>query len=126
LKIGAEVVPFIEDMAAAMARADLVVCRSGAGTVAELAVIGRPAVFVPLPTAADDHQRKNAIAVSSRGAGICVDEASMNEGVLGDALVDLLRDRGAIETMSRRSRELGRPSASQNIADEMIELSKRG
>ncbi|MEI8259108.1 MAG: undecaprenyldiphospho-muramoylpentapeptide beta-N-acetylglucosaminyltransferase, partial [Deltaproteobacteria bacterium] len=97
--IDAEVTPFIDDVAGAMARADLLVCRSGAGTVAELGVIGRPALFVPLPTAADDHQRKNAEAVAARGAGVCLPQSDMTESSLADGLASLLGDRAGLDAM---------------------------
>ena len=116
----ADVVPYIDDVAAAMARADLIVCRAGAGTVAELGVIGRPAVFVPLPTAADDHQRKNAEAVAVRGAGVCIAQKDLAENTLADALTRLFRDRGALDQMARKARELGRPNAADEAADEIL------
>jgi UDP-N-acetylglucosamine--N-acetylmuramyl-(pentapeptide) pyrophosphoryl-undecaprenol N-acetylglucosamine transferase len=122
--LDAEVTPFIDDVAAAMARADLLVCRSGAGTVAELGVIGRPAVFVPLPTAADDHQRKNAEAVAARGAGVCLVQRDLSEHSLAEQLVKLLRDRAALEAMATRARELGRPRAADDVADEVLTLAR--
>ena len=67
-KVPAEVSPFIDDMPGAFARADLVVCRSGASTVAEIAAAGKPAIFIPLPTATDDHQRQNAATLATAGA----------------------------------------------------------
>ena len=66
--ISAEVSPFIDDMPGAFARADLLVCRSGASTVAEITAAGKPAIFVPLPTAADDHQTQNAATLADGGA----------------------------------------------------------
>lgn len=120
----AEVIPFIDDVAAAMARADVLVCRSGMGTVAELGVIGRPAVFVPLPTAADDHQRKNAEAVAARGAGVCLAQRDLSERSLADTLVRLLRDRNSLAAMAARARELGRPNAADDVADEILAVAK--
>ena len=66
--ISAEVSPFIDDMPAAFARADLLLCRSGASTVAEITAAGKPAIFIPLPTAADDHQTRNAATLAEAGA----------------------------------------------------------
>ncbi|HTK94161.1 MAG TPA: undecaprenyldiphospho-muramoylpentapeptide beta-N-acetylglucosaminyltransferase, partial [Terriglobales bacterium] len=75
--LAAEVSPFIDDMPAAFARADLVVCRSGASTVAEITAAGKPAIFVPFPRAADDHQRRNAEALASRGAALLIPEPEL-------------------------------------------------
>jgi UDP-N-acetylglucosamine--N-acetylmuramyl-(pentapeptide) pyrophosphoryl-undecaprenol N-acetylglucosamine transferase len=122
--LDAEVTPFIDDMASAMARADLLVCRSGAGAVAELGVIGKPAVFVPLPTAADDHQRKNAEAVAARGAGVCLVQRDLSEQSLAAQLTRLLRDRSALDAMASRARELGRPRAADDVADEIMAVAR--
>ena len=118
-------VPFIDDVAHAMARADLVVCRAGASTVAELCVIGRPAVFVPFPSAADDHQRKNAEAIASRDAGVCIEQSKLNEVSLGAVMVELLGDRGKLRAMGDRARALGKPDAAERIARELIEIARR-
>lgn len=120
-----EATAFIDDVASAMASADIVVCRSGAGTVSELCVIGRPAIFVPLPTAADDHQRKNAEAVSSRGAGECLLQSELTPDSLAARLRALLSDRAALRAMGERAREAGSPSASDRVADEILALAKR-
>ncbi len=121
----AEVMPFIDDVAAAMARADLLVCRSGAGTVAELGVIGRPALFVPLPTAADDHQRKNAEAVAARGAGVCLLQSAMSAQSLAEKLAELLGDRAGLAAMAARAKELGRPDAAEAVAAEILAMVAR-
>ena len=73
--LAGEIVPFIGDMPAAFAQADLVICRSGAGAVSELAAAGKPAVLVPFPFAADDHQTKNAEAMERAGAAILSSDA---------------------------------------------------
>jgi UDP-N-acetylglucosamine--N-acetylmuramyl-(pentapeptide) pyrophosphoryl-undecaprenol N-acetylglucosamine transferase len=116
----AEVVPYIADVAAAMARADLVVCRAGAGTVAELCVIGRPGLYVPLPIAADDHQRKNAEAVAARGAGVCLAQKDLDEASLAARLRALLGDREGLRRMGERARALGRPDAAERVADDLL------
>ena len=77
VSIRAEVSPFITDMASAFAGADLIVCRSGASTVAEIAAAGKPAIFVPLPTAADDHQRRNAETLAARDAALVIHESEL-------------------------------------------------
>src|SRR5208283_670154 len=76
--ISAEVAPFIDDMPAAFARADLVLCRSGASTVAEITAAGKPAIFIPLPTAADDHQTRNAAALADAGAARLLPQSELN------------------------------------------------
>src|ERR1700683_4160645 len=85
----AEVFKFIEDMPAAFARADLVVCRSGASTVAEITAAGKPAIFVPFPRAADDHQRVNAEALARSGAAVVVEESKLEGVWLAGALAAL-------------------------------------
>jgi UDP-N-acetylglucosamine--N-acetylmuramyl-(pentapeptide) pyrophosphoryl-undecaprenol N-acetylglucosamine transferase len=118
------VTAFIDDVASAMARADLIVCRSGAGTVSELCVMGRPAVYVPLPTAADDHQRKNAEAIASRGAGECLLQRDLSVESLGDRLVALLSDRAALRAMGERALAAGHPKASHAVAQEVLSVAR--
>lgn len=117
---GVEVVAFIDDMAAAMARADLLVCRAGAGTIAEMCVMGRPAIMVPLPSAADDHQRKNAEAVAARGAGVCLEQKDLNETTLGAQLAALLSDSKRLAQMAEQARALGVPDAAERVADDLL------
>lgn len=112
----AEVFKFIEDMPAAFARADLVVCRSGASTVAEIAAAGKPAVFVPFPRAADDHQRINAEALARRGAAVVVEESTLEGVWLAESIAALLEDPQRLERMSQAARELAHPNAARDIA----------
>ena len=93
LEAEAEVSKFIEDMPAAFARADLVVCRSGASTVAEITAAGKPAIFVPFPRAADDHQRVNAEALASEGAAVVVEESKLEGVWLAETIAALLGDQ---------------------------------
>ena len=79
----AEVFPFIGDMPAFFARADLILCRSGASTVAEITAAGKPAIFVPFPRAADDHQRVNAQALERAGAAVVVEETEAGTDMAG-------------------------------------------
>ncbi len=111
-----EVFKFIEDMPAAFARADLVVCRSGASTVAEIAAAGKPAVFVPFPRAADDHQRVNAEALARHGAAVVVEESKLEGVWLAETIAALLGDPVRLERMSRAARELAHPNAARDIA----------
>jgi UDP-N-acetylglucosamine--N-acetylmuramyl-(pentapeptide) pyrophosphoryl-undecaprenol N-acetylglucosamine transferase len=112
----AEVFKFIEDMPAAFARADLVVCRSGASTVAEIAAAGKPAVFVPFPRAADDHQRVNAEALARAGAAVVVEESKLEGVWLAETISALLLDPARLRAMSAAARELAHPNAAQDIA----------
>lgn len=112
----AEVFKFIEDMPAAFARADLVVCRSGASTVAEIAAAGKPAVFVPFPRAADDHQRVNAEALARHGAAVVVEESKLEGVWLAETIAALLQDPQRLQRMSHAARELAHPNAARDIA----------
>jgi UDP-N-acetylglucosamine--N-acetylmuramyl-(pentapeptide) pyrophosphoryl-undecaprenol N-acetylglucosamine transferase len=111
-----EVSKFIEDMPAAFARADLVVCRSGASTVAEIAAAGKPAVFVPFPRAADDHQRVNAEALARHGAAVVVEESKLEGVWLAETIAALLQDSQRLQQMSHAARELAHPNAARDIA----------
>jgi UDP-N-acetylglucosamine--N-acetylmuramyl-(pentapeptide) pyrophosphoryl-undecaprenol N-acetylglucosamine transferase len=111
-----EVFKFIEDMPAAFARADLVVCRSGASTVAEIAAAGKPAVFVPFPRAADDHQRVNAEALERAGAAVVVEESKLEGVWLAETIAALLGDPARLERMSAAARSLAHPNAARDIA----------
>jgi UDP-N-acetylglucosamine--N-acetylmuramyl-(pentapeptide) pyrophosphoryl-undecaprenol N-acetylglucosamine transferase len=112
----AEVSKFIEDMPAAFARADLVVCRSGASTVAEIAAAGKPAVFVPFPRAADDHQRVNAEALARHGAAVVVEESKLEGVWLAETIAALLVDPPRLQAMSHAARDLAHPNAASDIA----------
>ena len=119
-----EVVPFIRDMPAAFAEADLVVCRSGAGAVSELAAAGKPSVLVPFPFAADDHQTRNAEALERGGAARLVRDSDMN----GEKLFSLAGELGgAPETLARMgeaARQFARPGAARRAA-EILEAAAR-
>ena len=112
----AEVFRFIDDMPAAFARADLVVCRSGASTVAEITAAGKPAIFVPFPRAADDHQRVNAEALARSGAAVVVEESKLEGVWLAETVAALLGDARRLETMSEAARGLAHPDAARDIA----------
>ncbi len=112
----ADVFKFIEDMPAAFARADLVVCRSGASTVAEIAAAGKPAIFIPLPTAADDHQRVNAEALARHGAAVVVEQSKLEGVWLAETIAALLQDQQRLQKMGHAARELAHPYAARDIA----------
>lgn len=118
----AQVSPFIQDMPSAFAEADLVLCRSGASTVAEITAAGKPAIFVPFPAAADDHQLKNAEALQTAGAGRLIPESQLNAERLGSAIAELLGNPPALIEMSSKARQLSHPNAGREIAETALEL----
>jgi UDP-N-acetylglucosamine--N-acetylmuramyl-(pentapeptide) pyrophosphoryl-undecaprenol N-acetylglucosamine transferase len=112
-----EVLAFIDDMPERFAAADLVVCRAGASTVAELAAAGRPSVLVPYPFAADDHQRHNARVLGNAHAAIVVEDRELEGGRLADVIAELAADPEARQRMALAARSLARPDAALRIAD---------
>lgn len=118
--VSREVHKFIDDMPATFARADLLVCRSGASSVGEITAAGKPAIFVPFPRAADDHQNKNARALESAGAAVVVEESRLEAAYLVETIVALLSDRTGLRRMSEAARSLAHPKAVEEIA-EMVE-----
>ncbi len=116
-----EVVPFIRDMAEAFGQADLVIARAGAGSVNEIAAAGMPSVLVPLPFAADDHQRRNAEAFAAKGAAHMILDAEMTGEKLFSEVEDLRTRPAVLEQMSGRVREFARPGAAERAADVMEE-----
>jgi UDP-N-acetylglucosamine--N-acetylmuramyl-(pentapeptide) pyrophosphoryl-undecaprenol N-acetylglucosamine transferase len=123
--LDAVVEPFLYDMAPRIRRADVIVCRAGATTLAELAAAGRPAILVPLPTAADDHQRKNAETVANAGAAIVLLQAEATGRALADRILALAADREGRARMAAASRSLARPDAAELIVDRALELAGR-
>ena len=115
--IAAEVHKFIDDMPGFFARADLILCRSGASTVAEIAAAGKPAVFVPFPLAADDHQRRNAEVLERAGAAVVVEETKLDEVWLVDTISALLEDPARLRRMSDAARSMAHPNAAKDIAE---------
>jgi UDP-N-acetylglucosamine--N-acetylmuramyl-(pentapeptide) pyrophosphoryl-undecaprenol N-acetylglucosamine transferase len=124
--IEARVEPFLYAMDREIKGADLIVCRAGATTLAELTAAGRPAILVPLPTATDDHQRKNAEVLVEAGAAELVDQRSMTGAVLAQRIAALLGDRARLTSMSAAARRLARPDAARIIADKALELAEAG
>jgi UDP-N-acetylglucosamine--N-acetylmuramyl-(pentapeptide) pyrophosphoryl-undecaprenol N-acetylglucosamine transferase len=115
--IPAEVHKFIDDMPGFFSRADLVLCRSGASTVAEIAAAGKPAIFVPFPLAADDHQRRNAEALEQAKAAVVLEETKLDEVWLVDTLCALLDDPARLTAMSAAARAMAHPNATRDIAE---------
>lgn len=109
--------PFIEDMAAAYAWADLVLCRAGALTVAELAIMGRPAILVPLPHAIDNHQLWNARALTDQGGGLLLEQKDMTVDSLASALSALIQEPSRLAAMASAALSLAQPEATAAVAD---------
>jgi UDP-N-acetylglucosamine--N-acetylmuramyl-(pentapeptide) pyrophosphoryl-undecaprenol N-acetylglucosamine transferase len=116
--------PFIEDMAAALSAAALVVGRAGALTLAELAIVGRPAVLIPLPTAADDHQTRNAAAFADAAAAVVLPQHDATPAGLADLIAGLFADVARREGMARAMTALGRPAAAREIVDRLEGLAR--
>jgi UDP-N-acetylglucosamine--N-acetylmuramyl-(pentapeptide) pyrophosphoryl-undecaprenol N-acetylglucosamine transferase len=113
----ADVVPFLDDMESRFAEADIVLCRSGATTCAELAAAGKAAVLVPFAQAADDHQRSNAVVMERAGAGHMVEERDLTGERLGAAVTGILADAARLGAMEDAARALARPDAAARVAD---------
>jgi len=120
--VEASVEPFIEDIGAAYAWADLVVCRAGALTLAELAAAGIGAVLVPFPFAVDDHQTANARAWVEAGAALLLPETEASSERLAALLGDLVDDRARLASMAEAARTLEKPEAAKRIADVCLEV----
>jgi len=118
----ATVVPFVEDVARAIAEADVIIARAGAATLAEVTAVGRAAVFVPFPHAADDHQARNAEALARAGAAVCLRQESATPERLAAELERLLGDDTARVAMADASRARGRPEAAREVAGDFLEL----
>jgi UDP-N-acetylglucosamine--N-acetylmuramyl-(pentapeptide) pyrophosphoryl-undecaprenol N-acetylglucosamine transferase len=114
--VSAEVSPFIDDMPGAFARADLLLCRSGASTVAEITAAGKPAIFIPLPTAADDHQTRNAAALADANAARLLPQSELNTEQLVKEIVTLLPDRLSLAKMSEAAVRFAHSDAAARIA----------
>jgi UDP-N-acetylglucosamine--N-acetylmuramyl-(pentapeptide) pyrophosphoryl-undecaprenol N-acetylglucosamine transferase len=113
----AEVLAFLDDMQARFAQADLVLCRSGATTAAELTAAGKASVLVPFALAADDHQRSNARALESAGAARMIEEKDLTPERLAAVLGELLGDTARLTAMEEAARKLARPDAAARVAD---------
>ncbi|MCP5090763.1 MAG: undecaprenyldiphospho-muramoylpentapeptide beta-N-acetylglucosaminyltransferase [Gammaproteobacteria bacterium] len=121
--VDVELLPFIEDMAEVYAWADLVVCRAGALTVAELSAAGLPAVFVPYPAAVDDHQTANAGPLVAAGAAAIIQESDLTPPRLADLLREWLSSRKALQDRAEKARSLAVPNALGRITELCLELS---
>jgi UDP-N-acetylglucosamine--N-acetylmuramyl-(pentapeptide) pyrophosphoryl-undecaprenol N-acetylglucosamine transferase len=123
--LSARVEPFIQDMAEEMSAANVVVARAGSTTIAELAAMGRAALLVPLPTAADDHQRRNAEALVAVGAAEMLEQSSMTGATLAARMRALLDEEPRRARMVAAIRTFSRPDAARVIVDKVFELAGR-
>jgi UDP-N-acetylglucosamine--N-acetylmuramyl-(pentapeptide) pyrophosphoryl-undecaprenol N-acetylglucosamine transferase len=121
----ADVREFISDMSAAYAGADLVVCRAGATTLAELTVCKKPSILVPFPFAADNHQVQNALSLVSAGAAVMIEERDLTGEVLAQEIRAILSSPERLDKMARAAGRLGSPQAAKEIADVCTELVRR-
>jgi UDP-N-acetylglucosamine--N-acetylmuramyl-(pentapeptide) pyrophosphoryl-undecaprenol N-acetylglucosamine transferase len=120
--VPADLRPFIENMGEAYGWADLVICRSGALTVSELAAVGIGAILVPFPAAVDDHQTHNAQYLVREGAAVLIADRDLTAERLGGELEHLCADRGALLAMAERARLLARPAAADDLASSCLGL----
>jgi UDP-N-acetylglucosamine--N-acetylmuramyl-(pentapeptide) pyrophosphoryl-undecaprenol N-acetylglucosamine transferase len=120
--LSARVEPFLFDMDREMTRADVLVCRAGATTIAEVAAIGRPAILVPLPTAADNHQLRNAEVLGRAGAADLIEQKDLTGERLADRVLALAGDAAKRRAMADAVRAFARPDAAKRIVDRALEL----
>ncbi len=118
----ADVEPFLFDMGRQLGQADVVVCRAGATTLAEITAAGKASVLIPLPTATDDHQRRNAEALVAAGAADLLLQRELTGAELAARVLALAGDRGKRERMSVNARTLARPDAARVIVDRALQL----
>ncbi len=122
----ARVVPFIDDVAAALAGADVVLARSGASSVAELCAVGRPSILIPYPFAADDHQMKNARSLERAGGAVAIAQAEATEERLASEIAALAADPARRARMAAAAAAEGRPDAARRVAEDLLELARSG
>ena len=118
----ADVEPFLYDMGRRLGQADVVVCRAGATTLAEIAAAGKAAILIPLPSATDDHQRRNAEVLESAGAAELLLQADLTGAVLAERIAALAGDPERRQRMSAAARSLARPDAANVIVDRALQL----
>ncbi|HIT83125.1 MAG TPA: UDP-N-acetylglucosamine--N-acetylmuramyl-(pentapeptide) pyrophosphoryl-undecaprenol N-acetylglucosamine transferase, partial [Candidatus Avibacteroides faecavium] len=119
-----KVLDFIKDMGAAYRAADVVVSRAGAGSISELELLGKPAVLVPSPNVAEDHQTKNAMALVGKGAAVCVKDSEAVQGLFA-AVAELVGDDARLAEMGQRMLSLACKDSARRIAEEVVKLAKR-
>ena len=122
LGIRATISAFFTDMPALLHKSDLVICRSGASSIAELAAIGRAALMLPLPSAMDDHQKANALQMQAAGGGFCLDEATVSPAFLATRIMQLFETPDLLRQMADKATRLASPRAAHDIAELAIGL----
>ena len=123
--LDARVEPFLYEMDREMSSADVVVCRAGATTIAELTAAGKAAVLIPLPTAADDHQRKNAEVLVRAGAAEMIEQKDLSGEAIAERIAALVADADRRARMATAARAFARPDAARVIVDRALELAGR-
>jgi UDP-N-acetylglucosamine--N-acetylmuramyl-(pentapeptide) pyrophosphoryl-undecaprenol N-acetylglucosamine transferase len=118
--VTAEVTPFIDDMVSAYRAAELVVCRAGATSCAEVTALGVAAILVPFPQAADDHQTMNARDLVDQGAALLMPQTALSPEHLADVIEGLLNDQASLARLRARAKDAGRLDAAAVIADAAI------
>jgi UDP-N-acetylglucosamine--N-acetylmuramyl-(pentapeptide) pyrophosphoryl-undecaprenol N-acetylglucosamine transferase len=124
VKFAADVRPFISDIFVEFGKADLIICRAGATTCAEVAAAGKAAIMVPFPLAADDHQRKNAEALVNTGAAKMILQSDLTGEVLANEIIALIKSPEKINEMESAAKKLGRPDAAAVTVDIIEELKR--
>jgi UDP-N-acetylglucosamine--N-acetylmuramyl-(pentapeptide) pyrophosphoryl-undecaprenol N-acetylglucosamine transferase len=124
--VSIEVRAFIDDVAGALANADVVIQRSGASSLAELCAVGRPAILVPFPFAADDHQMHNARSLEKEGAAVAIAQADATPLRLAAELERLARDPERRATMATAAAKRGAPDAAARVAADLLDIARRG
>jgi UDP-N-acetylglucosamine--N-acetylmuramyl-(pentapeptide) pyrophosphoryl-undecaprenol N-acetylglucosamine transferase len=120
----ARVEPFLFAMDREMKRADVVVSRAGATTIAELTAAGRAAILIPLPTATDDHQKKNAQVLAEAGAAELIEQKDLGGAMLAERVLALARDPARRHAIAEAARRLAKPDAAKVIVDRALELAR--
>lgn len=121
-QIGCTVQPFFDNMAELYSRTDLLICRAGATTVAEITALGKAVIFIPFPFAADDHQVFNARSLTDKGAAEMIDEKDLNGKILSEKIAYYAAHPAALNDMAAKARRLGKPDAAKLIVDDCYEL----
>ena len=121
-KVTGRVETFIDDMAEAYDWADIILCRSGALTVSELAIAGRPSILVPYPYAVDDHQTANGRYLVDQGAALMIQQKELNKDSLSRMLQELIADNSQLESMAEAARAVGKPESTLRVVDLCLEV----
>ncbi|MDZ4165145.1 MAG: glycosyltransferase, partial [Smithellaceae bacterium] len=120
--LDALVLPFITDMAPVMRGADIIVCRSGATSIAEITALGKASILIPFPRATHDHQTKNALVLTGCGAAELLPESQLNGRTLAGTVGRLYRNPADLSRMAKNSASLGNPGAAARIVDDLMRL----